>query len=57
MFQRRGYVRVGLQENPLQGSLASQQERLIEQALMAESDDWDEVESSEYSCEMEVRHM
>jgi transcriptional/translational regulatory protein YebC/TACO1 len=50
MFQRRGYVRVGLQQNRCQNDV----EHLIEQALMADVDDWNELTSSEYSCEMEV---
>jgi hypothetical protein len=55
MFQRRGYVRVGLRKD--HSDFQALQERLIDQALSSTAEDFEEVESSEDICEMEVRNV
>jgi hypothetical protein len=53
MFQRIGYVRVGLRKD--HSDFQANQERLIDRALSSTAEDFEEVESSDGICEMEVR--
>jgi transcriptional/translational regulatory protein YebC/TACO1 len=52
MFERKGYVRVGF---PARNGIESHVEKLIETALEASAEDFEELDPTGSSTELEVR--